>query len=200
VTQRNETARPVVRLTLVVAATLACLGAVAVRASSAVPDVAHRVCDPNSLPTACPILTPARPTATAPVARTAGALRRYAAAGHRVYWAGPQPRTTYELSETADDDTTIRYLPAGARVGTRTAHRTVVTSPFPNAFAIVLTYAQEAGAVRVTVRHAVAFYNRRKPSTVYLAFAGSPYEIEVSDPAPGAAIRLVRSGRIRPIG
>ena len=49
---------------------------------------------------------------------------------------------------------------------------------------------------------AVAFYDRRKPTTVYLAFAGSPYEIEVSDPAPGAAIAARAfgphpSGRVR---
>ncbi len=131
---------------------------------------------------------------------SAAALRRYASAGHRVYWAGPQPRTTYELSESADGDTSIRYLPAGATAGTRTAFRTVVTSAFPDAFAIVRTYARAGSSVRVSVRHGVAFYYRTKPTIVYLAFRGVPYEIEVSDPAPGAAIALVRSGRIRPIG
>jgi hypothetical protein len=57
-----------------------------------------------------------------------------------------------------------------------------------------------SGQRGVAARHTAAFYDRRKPTSVHLAFAGAPYEIEVFDPTPGAAIALVRSGRIRPIG
>jgi hypothetical protein len=187
-------------VTLVVAAVLGCLGPIAGgAASNGVPDTARRVCDPNTLSTPCPILTPGQPSSTAPVTMTASGLRRYASAGHRLYWAGPKPRTTYEVSGTAAGDASIRYLPAGATVGTRKAYRTVVTSPFPDAFAIVRTYGRAAGAVRVIARDAVAFYNRARPTNVYLAFRNVPYEIEVSDPTPGAAIALVRAGRIRPV-
>jgi hypothetical protein len=189
------------RLRVGLVSALAALGFVAGGATAdSVPDAARRVCDPDTLASPCPILNPAQPAATAPVVMTAPALHRYALAGHRVYWAGPRPRTTYEVSESADGDTSIRYLPAGAAVGMRTSFRTVVTSAFPDAFAIVRTYGRAGGSVRVSVRHGVAFYSRAKPTTVYLAFRGVPDEIEVSDPAPGAAIALVRSGRIRPIG
>src|SRR4051794_22542168 len=38
--------------------------------------------------------------------------------GHPVYWAGPQPRFTYELSRTKDGRVYVRYLPPGVKVGT----------------------------------------------------------------------------------
>ena len=40
----------------------------------------------------------------------------------------------------------------------------------------------------------------KKAGDVYLAYAESDLQIEVYDPVPGRALRLVRSGAIRPVG
>ena len=56
--------------------------------------------------------------------------------GHPVYWAGLQPRFTYELSHTKDGRVYIRYLPPGVKVGNRNPnYLTVGTYPLRNAFA-----------------------------------------------------------------
>ncbi|MFL6020734.1 MAG: hypothetical protein ACJ74A_06290, partial [Gaiellaceae bacterium] len=58
-----------------------------------------------------------------------------ASIGHPVYWAGSQPRFTYEVSRTKDGRVYIRYLPAGATVGAANAnYLTVGTYPQPHAF------------------------------------------------------------------
>ena len=44
--------------------------------------------------------------------------------GHPVYWAGSQPRFTYEVTRTKDGRVYIRYLPPGATVGTKARYLT----------------------------------------------------------------------------
>src|SRR3954454_5845756 len=57
-------------------------------------------------------VTPMQPT-TASIAD----LRALASSsGYPVYWAGPQTRATYELSELSDGRIYVRYLPKGAKV------------------------------------------------------------------------------------
>lgn len=117
-----------------------------------------------------------------------------------LYWAGPRPGFTYELTKTADGRVFIRYLPHGVPVGAVEPYLTVGTYPVANAFSVTSTLAHESGAVQVTVPHGgVGFYDTSSPTNVYLAFPNTKYQIEVYDPAAGEARRLVVSGRIAPV-
>ena len=119
--------------------------------------------------------------------------------GHPVYWAGPRAGVTYELTLTDSGRIFVRYLPAGADLGTSARYLFVATFPVRNAFAVVKTAAGESDAIPVSVKGGAAFYSRLSPTNVYLAFPGSNYEIEVFDPDARQAQELVRSGQIKPI-
>src|SRR5919109_549282 len=76
----------------------------------------------TSKPAATP--TPPPPAVTKPV-RTFGpvaatvAKLRVIARARPVYWAGPKRGVTYELTQSSNGRTFIRYLPKGVRVGSR---------------------------------------------------------------------------------
>lgn len=44
-----------------------------------------------------------------------------------------------------------------------------------------------------------ALVNENTPTSVYLAYGASKYQIEVFDPDPARALKLVTSGKIQPI-
>jgi len=123
------------------------------------------------------------------------------AAGHPIYWAGPQAKVKYELTQVTDGRIYIRYLPKGVPIGDRrAAYLIVATYPVPNAYKAVRTAAKESGAVTFrTKRGGLAVYNQSAATNVYYAFPGSKYQVEVFDPHPSRARQLVRSGTIRPI-
>lgn len=122
--------------------------------------------------------------------------------GHAVYWAGPKAGTTYELTRTGDGRIYIRYLPKGVKVGDRRASYLIVaTYPVRNAYRAVQTAAKAKGAETFSIRAGgKAVLNSNAPTNVYFAFPKSNYQIEVYDPQPGRARRLVASGKIRPLG
>ena len=69
-----------------------------------------------------------------------------------------------------------------------------------NAYAATQRIAQRQDSAQVPVTGGgIAFYARSAPSSVYLAFPGSNVQIEVYDPSPAAARRLVTSGKIVPL-
>jgi hypothetical protein len=153
--------------------------------------------------------TPAatRPAKTTPAPRetvkaaTVQTLRALAgASGHPIYWAGPQPKVKYELTQVTDGRIYIRYLPKGVPIRTKHVYPIVATYPVPNAYKAVRTAAKESGAVTFrTPRGGLAVYNQSAPTNVYLAYPGSKYQVEVFDPNPSRARQLVRSGTVRPI-
>jgi hypothetical protein len=144
--------------------------------------------------------TPAPARSAGPVMVTLSALRaRAAAADQPVYWAGPLRGRRFELTETRGR-IYVRYLPAGAAVGSVKPYLTVATYRHANAFDATNTVAGGAGAVRIDVGgRGVAFFNRSRPTSVYLAYRGSPYQIEVFHPVARVARELVASRRVRPI-
>src|SRR5205807_1091001 len=132
---------------------------------------------------------------------SASGLRTLSAALNQpIYWAGPVPGNTYELTQTSDGRTFVRYLPQGATVGTSKALLTVGTYPVADAFASTRKVAQRSDSVRVPIGgHGVAFYARGNPTNIYLAFPGSGYQIEVYDPSAARARQLVVSGQVTPV-
>jgi hypothetical protein len=121
---------------------------------------------------------------------------------HPIYWAGPQARVTYELTQTPNGRLFIRYLPRGADIGdTRARFLIVGTYPVRDAYRAIETAAAADGAVKFRIaRRGLAVYNRSLATNVYFAYPGSRYQVEVYDPDPRRARSLVRSGAIRPIG
>ena len=91
----------------------------------------------------------------------------------------------------------MRYLPVGAKAGANVAALTVGTYPVSNAFAATQRIAGRSDSVQVPVTGgAIAFYAKGAPSSVYVAFPGSSVQIEVYDPVPAEARKLVSSGKI----
>jgi hypothetical protein len=142
----------------------------------------------------------ARPSGA--VAASVADLRAVArATGTDVYWAGTRRGFTYELTRTRGRNIYIRYLPPGAPVGVRRPdYLTVGSYPNRNAYRTVRRAARRRGA-RVTRLDGggLAVANRARPESLYFASPGSRVLVEVYDPSPARARRLVTSGRVDPI-
>jgi hypothetical protein len=139
-------------------------------------------------------------TAQAVSARSLAALP--AALHHPIYWAGPKPSFTYELTRTSDGRIFIRYLPAGVRVGTNEPkYLTIATYPVKNALAAVRVIGKRGGSAPVPISGGgIAAVDKAHPTSVYLAYPGSPYQIEVFDPSPATARSIALSGQIVRLG
>jgi hypothetical protein len=118
-----------------------------------------------------------------------------------VYWAGPQAGTTLEFTETSDGSVYVRYLTEGAEVGDPSPDfLTVATYPLENGYARVLAAAEEEGAETEELPNdGLALVDADRPSSVYVAYEGQPYQVEVYDPSPDRALELVTSGAVQPV-
>ncbi len=118
-----------------------------------------------------------------------------------IYWAGDQPESTIELSET-EGRTYVRYLTEGAEPGdARPNFLTVGSYQFADPVAALEKLAENPGGVKRTVPGGgVAFFNHERPQNVYLAYPDEEVQIEVYDPDPKVAKKIVTSGQIVPVG
>src|SRR6266540_4712590 len=136
----------------------------------------------------------AKPSQRAPA--TAASIQRLNAfvssVGHPIYWVGSQPRFTYELSRTKDGRVYIRYLPPGVKLGNSNPnYLTVGTYPQPHAFATLRATAKNEGVQTIQLAGGgLAFQYKSRPTSVYLAYPESDYQIEVFDPSPAAGSPL----------
>jgi hypothetical protein len=138
-----------------------------------------------------------------PVAATPAALRALSASSKQtIYWVGPRAGATYELTRTAGGRMFIRYLPAGAKVGNRSAAYTIVGSyPTPDALKVLQDLSKQSTEQSVTAPGGgLAVWSKTAPTNVYVAFPGSDTQIEVFDPSAKKARRLVTTGRVAPVG
>jgi hypothetical protein len=128
-------------------------------------------------------------------------LHTLASLGIRIYWIGPRAGYTYELTKTPDNRVFIRYLPDGAKVGSKKQYLTIGTYPAKQAYATARRRAGETGSVKIPAGKGIAAYYRSDtPTNVFLAVPGSDYTVEVYDPSPGRARDLVVSGRLAAAG
>ena len=121
--------------------------------------------------------------------------------GHPVHWAGANPNTRYELTRTRNGNVYVRYLPPAPRLGDpRPSYLTVATYPLPNGYARMLAAAKEQNtALRKRRDGAVVLVNRKRPSSVYLAFPGQRLQVEVYDPSPVQALKVALSTKVAPV-
>jgi hypothetical protein len=131
-------------------------------------------------------------------AASATSLRKLSASvRHPIFWLGPKSGDTYELTKTSNGKIYIRYLPAGVSPGANAPYLTVATYPFPGAYAAITRGAAARGAVKVDLAHGgVAVLDRAYPESVHLAYPDVDYQVEIYDPTPRRALRLVSSGKV----
>lgn len=138
-----------------------------------------------------------------PIAATPAALQELSAkAKQPIYWVGPRPGQTYELTRTAGGRVYVRYLPAGAAIGNRRADYTIVgTYPTQGALQVLKNLAKQPNEKSVSAPGGgIAVYSTSAPTNVYVAFPGQNVEIEVFDPSARKALRMVKTGRVAPVG
>lgn len=120
---------------------------------------------------------------------------------HPVYWAGPRPGDTLELTRTPDGSVYVRYLDPGVALGDRRpSFVTVGTYPQAGAYKAVTQAARRSGAqVLELPKDGRAVASRSRPKSWYLAYPDRGQLVEVYSPRPGDAEALVRRGRVVPV-
>jgi hypothetical protein len=143
--------------------------------------------------------SPRRATATGVSLEKLNAIA--ATVPHPVYWAGAQPGSTYELTRTGDGRIYIRYLPPGTKPGSpRGDFVTVGTYPQHDAFETLKATARAQHAETVPLSDGgLAFQDSKRPTSVYAAYPGSDYQVEVFAPSGDRALELVRKGKLVPL-
>jgi hypothetical protein len=117
-----------------------------------------------------------------------------------VYWAGKQGSTQFDLTRNGTDRLYIRYLPPNGAPTPATGVLTVGTYRLPNAYNALLRAAKAPGAKTYKLpKHGRALVDAGNPTDVHLAYRSQPFQVEVFDPTPGRALKLVRSGQVRPV-
>jgi hypothetical protein len=140
-------------------------------------------------------------TNSSAVAITAGGLRTLAGTLRQpIYWVGPRKNVTYELIRPTKGRILFGYLTPGLEAGTTTPHLIIGTYSIPNAYAVTQRAASTPDTVPIKVAGsgAIAFYNKRYPLSAFIAYPESNYQVEVYDPTPRGARRLVASGKVSP--
>ena len=84
---------------------------------------------------------------------------------------------------------------------TRANFLSIGTYPQTDAFSVLKATAKKQGQATIKLAGGgLAFSDKTHPTSVYLAYPGSDYQIEVFDPSSARARRLVVSGKVVPIG
>jgi hypothetical protein len=142
-------------------------------------------------------ITPAKPIA--PIGLSAKGLRTLTAAVQApIYWIGPKPGYLYELTRTNTGKIFIRYLPPGAKVGSKQSiYLIVATYPFRNALQALKNL---SGRRKVAIPGGgIAIVDAQHPQSVHLAYPGVDNQVEIYDPSPAKSLRIARSGQVRPV-
>ena len=120
---------------------------------------------------------------------------------HPIFWLGRKRGFTYELTQTAAARSTCaicRDLPDGIEVGVNKPYLTVATYPFPGAYPAIKKKAAAKGAVTARLASGgLAVLANSYPQSVYIAYPGVNYQVEVYDPKPARAMQLVSSSGLR---
>jgi hypothetical protein len=142
------------------------------------------------------------PASAVPRLVPAAQLRAHAAAlGHPLYWAGRRPGLRYELTEAGGGRTFIRYVPLNVAAGDpRPRFLAIGTYARQDAFSETEAAGRRPGVVTLQLTGGgIAVYDRKRPTSVYLADPRSPVQVEVYDPSARLARQLVLARQVVPI-
>ena len=136
-----------------------------------------------------------------PVVLSAAQLEHFAAgAGQPVYWAGPRSGYVYELTRTLSGRVFVRYLPQGYVAGdTRPEFMTVATYRTSAAYDDLRRATKTGGSATAVAGGGSAVTWHHSTTNVYLAYPHTNYQVEVFNPVPGHARKLLLNGAIVPI-
>jgi len=120
--------------------------------------------------------------------------------GQPVYWAGSQGGSKeYELTRQGKDRIVIRY-PASAGGDAAQGTLTVGTYRLEDPQGAIRRAAEvQTAALHRLTRRGLAVSDTARPTNVYLAYPDEPFQVEVFDPKPGRALKLVLGRKIRPV-
>jgi hypothetical protein len=128
-------------------------------------------------------------------------LERFAGTlDYPVYWVGPKPGFSYELT-AAHGRAWVRYLPAGVNAGDPRPNFLVVgTYEQPSSFAGLRRAAKQSDSVSERISDGgLLVYNSARPTSVYFSYPGVKYQVEVYAPSPQSARALVAAGKATPV-
>jgi hypothetical protein len=92
-------------------------------------------------------------------------------------------------------------LPPGVEAGDERPFTLVGTYPFVGAYTAEKGLAKQKGwASRKLAGGWIAVYRKARPTNLYLARSGLEYQVEVFDPLPAQARRIIVAGRLSKIG
>jgi hypothetical protein len=149
--------------------------------------------------------TPSATVQPSPGGRTVVALSPHGlktlsgALHHPIYWVGPKPGYTYEVTQTpSNGNIYVRYLPLGVKVNDSRPNFLIIgTYPLPNAFQALKRTAQ--GREISLSDGGIAVVDQPYPKSVHMALPGLNFEIEVYDPSPRRSLAIAISGTVRPV-
>ncbi len=120
---------------------------------------------------------------------------------HPIYWVGERNGTSLELTVTDDERSYVRYLDEGVEAGDPApGYLTVGTYPLENAAAALTSAAKNTeDTLGRSDDGAVLLISKSNPGSIYVAYPGTGYEIEVFSPDPAEALELASSGALEPI-
>ena len=138
--------------------------------------------------------------AQGPTETSAQALRELAKR-QTIYWAGERPGTKLELTVTSTGNVFVRYLDKATPIGSKKQDfLTVGTYPASGALALLQHEAARTNAVtRQLNGGGLVMVSKSQPQSVYLAYAGTNYQVEVYDPSAKRALDLILSGAVEPV-
>jgi hypothetical protein len=128
-------------------------------------------------------------------------LERFAGTlDYPVYWAGPKPGYSYELT-VARGRVWVRYLPAGVKAGDPRPNFLVVgTYEQPSSYAGLRHAAKQADSLSERISDGgLLVYNSARPTSVYFSYPGVKYQVEVYSPSPETARDLVVNRKTTPV-
>jgi hypothetical protein len=118
-----------------------------------------------------------------------------------IYWAGAKAKTTYEVTRTADGSIYVRYLPAGTKVGSKSAdYLTVATYLQSGAYTYLQNARGQKGVTTTTTQSgALVAQYVKYPHSAYFSFPNANYQVEVYSPVSSQSLPLVLDGSIQPV-
>jgi hypothetical protein len=121
-----------------------------------------------------------------------------------IYWAGPKPGFTYEISRAANGNVFLRYLPQGTAVGAKpnkkAPYLVIATYPVSDAYEAVVRASKKKGSVGVKIPNkGLAVYATTEPATYYFAYPDARYQVGVFAPTAAEARKLVLRARVLPV-
>ena len=137
---------------------------------------------------------------SAPTFATVEQIQAVAAAvKHPVYWLGPRPGFNYELTVASTGRIFVRYLPRNAKLGDKRAiYKTVATYPVKNARAQLQAGAKFLKRPVIKVGTNGLAVVSRPPTSVYVVFGTSNYQVEIFTPSAKLSKAAIKS--VQPVG